>query len=38
MSEPGGGGHFTENVSLYIHLGWREAGRDERRVYMKKNI
>ena len=29
---------LTENVSLYLHLGWSEIGRDETRVYMKKNI
>lgn len=29
---------LTENVSLYTHLGWRETGRDEVRVYMKKTL
>ncbi len=29
---------LTENLSLYSHLGWSETGRDESRVYMKKNI
>lgn len=29
---------LTENLSLYSHLGWSEAGRDESRVYMKKVI
>ena len=29
---------LTENFSLYSHLGWSETGRDESRVYMKKNI
>lgn len=29
---------LTENISLYNHLGWSEAGRDEVRVYMKKDI
>ena len=29
---------LTENVSLYIHLGWSEYARDENRVYMRKNI
>ena len=29
---------LTENLSLYSHLGWSETGRDETRVYMKKNI
>jgi len=29
---------LTENLSLYTHLGWSETGRDQDRVYMKKNI
>lgn len=29
---------LTENVSFYHNLGWIEIGRDETRVYMKKNI
>jgi hypothetical protein len=29
---------LTENVSFYLHLGWLEIGRDDTRVYMKKNI
>lgn len=29
---------LTENISLYHHLGWKESGRDETRVYMKKKI
>lgn len=29
---------LTENISLYTHLGWSETGRDECRVYMRKNI
>ena len=29
---------LTENIALYQHLGWEETGRDETRVYMKKNI
>lgn len=29
---------FTENISLYAHLGWREAGRAGDRVYMRKSI
>jgi N-acetylglutamate synthase-like GNAT family acetyltransferase len=29
---------LTENVSLYIHLGWSEIERDERRVKMRKSI
>ena len=29
---------LTENVSLYSHLGWSETGRDQYRVYMRKNI
>lgn len=29
---------LTENLSLYSHLGWSETGRDEYRVYMRKNI
>ena len=29
---------LSENLSLYLHLGWSETDRDESRVYMKKNI
>ena len=29
---------LNENHSLYTHLGWSETGRDQGRVYMKKNI
>ena len=29
---------LTENVSLYLHLGWTEIDRDDVRVYMKKDI
>ena len=29
---------LTENISLYIHLGWSETDRDEFRVYMRKII
>lgn len=29
---------LTENLGLYIHLGWTEYNRDEVRVYMKKRI
>ena len=29
---------LSENVSLYEYLGWTETGRDESRVYMKKDI
>lgn len=29
---------LTENVSLYEHLGWSEIGRDDVRVYMRKEI
>ena len=29
---------LTENFSMYSYLGWSETGRDESRVYMKKNI
>ena len=29
---------LTENVSFYRHLGWSEIGRDDTRIYMKKNI
>lgn len=29
---------LSENVSLYLHLGWKEIERDDVRVYMKKNI
>ena len=29
---------LTENISLYSHLGWSEIGRDEDRVYLKKEL
>lgn len=29
---------LSENISLYLHLGWEETGRDETRVFMKKAI
>lgn len=29
---------LDENISLYRHLGWEEIGRDDSRVYMKKEI
>ncbi|PAB58164.1 GNAT family N-acetyltransferase [Anaeromicrobium sediminis] len=29
---------LTENIFFYLNLGWIEIGRDETRVYMKKNI
>lgn len=29
---------LTENVSLYLHLGWTEINRDFTRVYMRKKI
>ena len=29
---------LTENQSLYTHLGWSEIGRDETRIFMKKDI
>ena len=29
---------LTENISLYLHLGWTEIDRDDNRVYMKKGI
>lgn len=29
---------LTENVSLYLHLGWYEIDRDDVRVYMSKDI
>jgi len=29
---------LTENISLYQHLGWKETGRDERRIFMTKRI
>ena len=29
---------LTENVSLYLHLGWTEIDRDDVRIYMKKRI
>ena len=29
---------LDENISLYQHLGWEETGRDETRVFMKKDI
>ena len=29
---------LTENQSLYTHLGWSEIGRDDTRIFMKKDI
>lgn len=29
---------MPENVSLYEHLGWHEAGRSERKVHMEKSL
>lgn len=29
---------LTENISLYQHLGWKETGRDESRIFMQKRI
>ena len=29
---------LDENISLYRHLGWEETGRDDTRVFMKKDI
>ncbi|WP_157950200.1 GNAT family N-acetyltransferase [Vallitalea okinawensis] len=29
---------LIENISFYLKLGWIEFGRDDTRVYMKKNI
>ena len=29
---------LDKNISLYRHLGWEETGRDETRVFMKKDI
>jgi GNAT superfamily N-acetyltransferase len=29
---------LTENISLYLHLGWIEIDRDDVRVYFKKEI
>ena len=29
---------LSENTSLYRHLGWEEIGRDESRIFMKKEI
>ena len=29
---------LNENISLYLHLGWEELDRDEKRVLMKKTI
>jgi GNAT superfamily N-acetyltransferase len=29
---------LTENISYYLHLGWKESGCDDTRVYMNKNI
>jgi GNAT superfamily N-acetyltransferase len=29
---------LNENISLYLHLGWEVAKRDETRVFMKKMI
>jgi ribosomal protein S18 acetylase RimI-like enzyme len=31
-------GNFTENVSLYEHLGWKITDRDQVRVYMEKPV
>ena len=29
---------LTENISLYLHLGWIESSRDDVRVFMSKKI
>jgi GNAT superfamily N-acetyltransferase len=29
---------LDEHISLYRHLGWKETGRDETRVFMQKQI
>ncbi len=29
---------LNENISLYLHLGWKETHRDETRVYMQKEL
>jgi GNAT superfamily N-acetyltransferase len=29
---------LNENISLYLHLGWKEFKRDDKRVYMKKEL
>lgn len=29
---------LTENISFYLNLGWIEIGRDDTRVYMKKDV
>ena len=29
---------LNENISLYQYLGWEETGRDESRVFMKKEL
>ncbi len=29
---------LTENISFYKHLGWRERGRDDVRIYMSKKL
>jgi len=29
---------LNENISLYQHLGWKETGRDESRIFMTKMI
>jgi GNAT superfamily N-acetyltransferase len=29
---------LSENISLYQHLGWKETGRDESRIFMQKKI
>jgi ribosomal protein S18 acetylase RimI-like enzyme len=29
---------LDENLALYRHLGWKETGRDETRVFMMKNL
>lgn len=29
---------LTKNLSLYLHLGWKEIDRDDTRIYMQKDI
>lgn len=29
---------LVENISLYLHLGWKETGRGDVRVFMQKQI
>ena len=29
---------LNENISLYQHLGWKETGKDESRIFMTKRI